>query len=109
MARRRGLGSRTNRRKGGGAPGCGRDSTAPVGSRAEGRSPFGLFDMAGNVLEWTADEADVGFRVVRGGSWRSPAGPARSSYRDRMDASTRDAGIGFRCAQNDDLYAASGP
>jgi formylglycine-generating enzyme required for sulfatase activity len=92
-----------------GAPGCGRDSTSPVASRAEGRSPFGLFDMAGNVLEWTADEADAGERVVRGGSWMSPAGPARSSYRDHKDATARDADIGFRCAQNDGLYASSGP
>jgi formylglycine-generating enzyme required for sulfatase activity len=94
---------------GSGAPGCGRDSTSPVGSRAMGRSPFGLFDMAGNVLEWTGDEAESRERIVRGGSWRSPAGPARSSYRDRIDAGVRDPGIGFRCAQDDGLYASSGP
>ena len=89
--------------------GCGRDSTWPVGSRADGRSPFGLFDMAGNVFEWTGDPAreSDGQRVVRGGSWRGGPQDARASSRSTLPAESQDARLGFRCAQDDALFAAS--
>ena len=51
-------------------------TTAPVGSFPQDRSPYGIFDLAGNVAEWTRDwytthhHAGIdGFRVARGGSW----------------------------------------
>jgi formylglycine-generating enzyme required for sulfatase activity len=87
-----------------GSAGCGRASTSPVASLAEGRSPFGLFDMAGNVLEWTASD-DGGTSIVRGGSWRGDAAPARASSRERAPSGARDPRIGFRCAADDGLFA----
>lgn len=52
--------------------------TAPVGSFSGFTSPYGIFDMAGNVAEWTLDwyttnyhEGLDGIRMNRGGSWRS--------------------------------------
>jgi formylglycine-generating enzyme required for sulfatase activity len=85
---------------GAGVEGCGSNSTWPVGSLDAGRSPYGLFDMAGNVLEWTADPHPVadGSRILRGGSWRSRAVPVRTSHRARSDAGARDPRVGFRCA-----------
>ncbi len=81
--------------------GCGGASTAPVGSRDRGRSPYGLFDMAGNVDEWTGSlyEAGSGARVVRGGSWKNDANAIRSSHRQGALPNVRDASVGFRCAE----------
>lgn len=82
--------------------------TSPVASYDAGRSPFGVWDMAGNVWEWTesawsddyASPREYDLKVVRGGGFGS-ASPAllrtttRGSHRDVF----RDAHLGFRCAR----------
>jgi formylglycine-generating enzyme required for sulfatase activity len=55
------------------------DTVVPVGSLAGGSSPYGAFDMAGNVMEWTQDWYDRDYYAVS--PRRNPQGPATGAYR----------------------------
>jgi formylglycine-generating enzyme required for sulfatase activity len=55
------------------------DTVVPVGSLTGGASPYGAFDMAGNVLEWTQDWYDRDYYAVS--PRRNPRGPATGAYR----------------------------
>ncbi|MDR4506660.1 MAG: formylglycine-generating enzyme family protein [Candidatus Brocadiaceae bacterium] len=74
---------------------------ASIGGRKEGASPFGCFDMAGNVWEWCDDWYEEGkFRVVRGGSWVNHHYILRSAYRSCSYPEGRDNNVGFRCVKD---------
>jgi sulfatase modifying factor 1 len=83
----------------------------------------GLYDMAGNVWEFCLDTwstgsykrrsefhknftyfknlpEDIDKRVIRGGSWNSPAVDLRTTHRSWCMATACSPDIGFRCAAN---------
>ena len=98
--------------------GQGEADLMPGGSYENGKSPYGVYDLAGNVMEWTADwyEPYPGAeyqspnygkkrRVVRGGSWGGVGHYViphyfRVAYRFNFPPDQAFNDVGFRCAKN---------
>jgi len=68
---------------------------------SKGKSPYGCYEMAGNVWEWTSSfyDDDKDTYVLRGGSWDSGASKCRCAYRIRYLPLLRYLTVGFRCAR----------
>ena len=91
----------------------------PPGSVPDDISPFGVYDLCGNVSEWTSswylpypgstlkrESFGETYKVARGGSFVMPAMPySRAAYRaNTYKPDYRHRGIGFRCARDDGAH-----
>jgi formylglycine-generating enzyme required for sulfatase activity len=92
-------------------------NTASVGSYKSGKSPYGAYDMAGNVWEWVNDFYEENYyqdspssnpggpisgayRILRGGSWDNLIRHAHSSLRLKFPPDGNSYIVGFRCASS---------
>jgi formylglycine-generating enzyme required for sulfatase activity len=71
-----------------------------VGTLEKGQSVDGIYDLAGNVSEWTDADYDESHKVFRGGAWSDDAGRLKASERGWGDGSAGSTNVGFRCVQD---------
>jgi hypothetical protein len=66
-----------------------------------GRSPFGCYNMLGDVWEWTSSiyKNKKDFRVLRGGSWGNNCVDLRCAFHTRLRPECRNRRVGFRCVR----------
>lgn len=91
--------------------------TSAVGSIPAGTSPYGIWDMAGNVWEWVADYYDAAYYsssppnnpqgpangiypVLRGGAWDVGSDSLRTANRNMSWSLDHWVTVGFRCARS---------
>jgi len=80
---------------------CNADTSrlARVGANPRDRSPFGVYDLGGNVAEWI-DVLTGRHALIKGGAFDLPRYRAMAAASDKVRADRPHDGIGFRCAQD---------
>ncbi len=79
----------------------GKGGTVPVGSYPNGKSPYGVMDMAGNLWEWVDawDSAEKKYRLSMGGSYFDDEENAKVFSELKSIPDDEHEYVGFRCAK----------
>lgn len=89
------------------------NAATPVDRFREGVNGYGLYDMAGNLFQWTSSPYQrypgntledwwyaKGLYAIRGGSWKSDIYAAKSTRRNAIPPESIAEFVGFRCAKD---------
>lgn len=75
------------------------EGAAPSGTLTKCTNKFGIYDMTGNLWEWTSSEGfEKGTKYVKGGSWRSFSSVAVCNFKAWEPPEGGGDDYGFRCA-----------
>lgn len=76
--------------------------TAAVGSYPQDKSPYNVYDMGGNVMEWTATNygENKDFFILKGSSWSGKPFEARGANQSPGEGLYQLPNIGFRCVKS---------
>ncbi len=72
----------------------------PSGSFPGCKSGYGVYDLCGNLLEWTATLYQQNFFITKGGSYKRTKGDSRCSARRPKPYYRKSPDIGFRCCKD---------
>jgi formylglycine-generating enzyme required for sulfatase activity len=72
-------------------------TTTPVGKYHSGASPYGVYDLCGNVWEWCATETTPDRHELKGSAFTSPFLRCTPSAFNDADRTMLDDDTGFRC------------
>lgn len=72
--------------------------TTVVGEFENSQSPYGTYDQAGNIWEWTETAGSGSSRIARGGGWYDSENYMRASTNIQRDPGNPNTQIGFRVA-----------
>ncbi|MGI5436453.1 SUMF1/EgtB/PvdO family nonheme iron enzyme [Streptomyces shenzhenensis] len=73
------------------------ERTTSVSRYHSGVSPYGVYDMVGNVWEWLATPTEPGRYELRGSAFTSPLFRGVPAVPNDADDTMHDDDTGFRC------------